>query len=268
MGSFNRNLDRNAFAEDFPEPCPDGGGVYSTKRINLRDSMIGHIPSLDALPESDDEPDTEVAMDIVEFAWRHISQASETVRHSNFGHYHLAFNRIKGRDEWREEINLILQRHGVRLELNENGMVTRLGPLSAQTLIERPLTPSGDDTLDQLLAVAIGKFQDRRWEIRRESLEQLWDALERVKTVLDADKRTGVQALIERMATSEEDQRIIEPEFHALTEIGNRYQIRHHETDRQAVPESMVDYLFTRSFALIDLAVRALGGNETEVDIL
>jgi hypothetical protein len=34
--------------------------------------------------------------------------------------------------------------------------------------------------------------------VRIKTVEPLWDAFERMKTILDPDKKTGVQALLER----------------------------------------------------------------------
>ena len=44
-----------------------------------------------------------------------------------------------------------------------------------------------------------------------------------------------------------------------LTEIGNKFQIRHFEADKQPITDlAHVDYLFFRMFALIDLFVKKL----------
>lgn len=258
VAAFSRGFDRNLFAEDFPMQCPDGAGIYGTSEVNMAHSIAGQIPDLEGFPVANDCPGTDVAMDLVEFAWQHASSPKVKGRHSYFNHDHLGFDRGKGRSEWRDEVNLILRRHGVRLEITDVGRVERIGSLPAQTLLETPMPPSGDEKLDTLLSTAIGKYQDRRIQTRREALEQLWDALERVKTVLDVDKKRGVAALIQRMASSDELRDLINEEFRNLTDIGNTFEIRHHETDKHQVPEAMVDYLFVRALALIDLAVRAI----------
>lgn len=44
-----------------------------------------------------------------------------------------------------------------------------------------------------------------------------------------------------------------------LTEIGNKFQIRHFETDKQTITDnSHVDYLFFRMFSLIDLCIKKI----------
>jgi hypothetical protein len=42
---------------------------------------------------------------------------------------------------------------------------------------------TGDQTLDQLLETAREKFLNRSLDLRKEGLENLWDAWERLKTV-------------------------------------------------------------------------------------
>jgi hypothetical protein len=51
---------------------------------------------------------------------------------------------------------------------------------------------------------------------------------------------------------------LIEAEMKKLTEIGNGFHIRHHETTRHPVPEELVDYLFVRMYALLRLLIGGL----------
>jgi hypothetical protein len=53
---------------------------------------------------------------------------------------------------------------------------------------------------------------------------------------------------------------LLEDEATALTQIGNRYMIRHTETDKIPVTESAhVDYLFQRMFAMLMLLLKSSG---------
>lgn len=48
-------------------------------------------------------------------------------------------------------------------------------------------------------------------------------------------------------------------EFKALTEIGNSFTIRHHETNKIEIPDlNYYDYFFNRCLSLIALAVEYL----------
>ena len=46
-----------------------------------------------------------------------------------------------------------------------------------------------------------------------------------------------------------------------LTDIGNSFHIRHHETTKHPVPEELVDYLFVRMYALLRLLVAGLAAD-------
>ncbi len=58
---------------------------------------------------------------------------------------------------------------------------------------------TGDDVLDALLEAARHKFLNRSLDVRRESLEKLWDAWERLKTVeTGKDKKVSAKALLDK----------------------------------------------------------------------
>ena len=97
--------------------------------------------------------------------------------------------------------------------------------------------------------------------MRREALEKLWDAWERLKPVEPAkDKKASVKALLDRVTTEAVFRERLETEAVQLTEIGNKFMIRHTETDKIPVVNSaQVDYLFHRMFAMIRLVLKATG---------
>ncbi|MCT1171447.1 hypothetical protein P7H71_07355 [Lactococcus lactis] len=48
-------------------------------------------------------------------------------------------------------------------------------------------------------------------------------------------------------------------EFRALTDIGNKFRIRHHETNKVDIADiRYCDYLFNRCLSLINLAIQYL----------
>jgi hypothetical protein len=97
--------------------------------------------------------------------------------------------------------------------------------------------------------------------VRKESLEKLWDAWERLKTVEPGkDKRASAGALINKASSEPAFRDRLDREARELTEIGNAFMIRHTETDKVPIAESKhIDYLFHRLFALIRLLVRTSG---------
>ena len=89
--------------------------------------------------------------------------------------------------------------------------------------------------------------------MRREGLEKLWDAFERLKTVTTGkEKKAQVTALIESAYTDADARTRFNTEFGELTSIGNTYNIRHFETNKLPIPDdSFVDWLFPRCYSAI-----------------
>ena len=97
--------------------------------------------------------------------------------------------------------------------------------------------------------------------IRRESLEKLWDAWERLKTLEPGrDKRESAGRLLDKAAGEPTLRAKIEEEAIALTNIGNTFMIRHTETDKIPITDSAhIDYLFHRMFSMIRLLLKTSG---------
>jgi hypothetical protein len=120
---------------------------------------------------------------------------------------------------------------------------------------------TGDARLDELLIAAKSKFLDPDPNVRRESLEKLWDAWERLKTIEPGkDKKAKVAALLNRTATGPEFRQVLEEDANDLTRIGNNFEIRHSETSMTPINDAeQVDYFFHRMFAMVWLALDATG---------
>ncbi|MGH9516487.1 MAG: hypothetical protein ACRD3P_12520 [Terriglobales bacterium] len=120
---------------------------------------------------------------------------------------------------------------------------------------------TGDTTLDGLLEAAQSKFLSDRPDLRREALEKLWDAWERLKTLEPAkDKKDSTRILLDRVTTEPNLRGTIENEAKELTLIGNSYMIRHTEIGKAQISSlDHVDYLFHRMFSLVRLILRSTG---------
>lgn len=91
--------------------------------------------------------------------------------------------------------------------------------------------------------------------------EKVWDAFERIKTYFNPyDKKNSANKLIDMMSMeNDECKNLLQEEFKTLTEIGNQYKIRHHETNKIAITNSVhYDYLFHRCISVLRLAVTAI----------
>lgn len=124
-------------------------------------------------------------------------------------------------------------------------------------LIRQSIPSTGDDQADELLEEACTKFRDENPVLRKEALERLWDAWERLKTICDPNnKKRSAELLISMAGHDATFEHLLSEEAFALNRIGNEFQIRHYETGKIPVSESsQVDYFFHRCFAMIWLLV-------------
>jgi hypothetical protein len=65
------------------------------------------------------------------------------------------------------------------------------------------------------------------------------------------EKEQQAETLIAAAASSLAEQELLREEMLALSGIGNRFQIRHHETDTASIGEAGSAYLFARMYALL-----------------
>lgn len=88
------------------------------------------------------------------------------------------------------------------------------------------------------------------------ALEKIWDCFERLKTIY-GDKKESLNKLINIVShDSDEIKNRLEQEFKALTEIGNRFQIRHFETYTEKLPtDNFREYLYFRVLGLISYCI-------------
>jgi hypothetical protein len=198
--------------------------------------------------------------DLTEFTYEFAAEPTELGIHSYWGHTHYSYDRDAGRQRFQEDVNRIFERNGIAFELRD-GEVVRIGPVELHESLAEARFNTGDSTLDGLLESARQKFLNRSLDVRRESLEKLWDAWERLKTIEPGgDKKTQAIALLNKSIPEPHFRDRIEREARELTEIGNAFMIRHTETDKIPIADSaQVDYLFQRMFSLIRLLLKASG---------
>ena len=77
-----------------------------------------------------------------------------------------------------------------------------------------------------------------------------------MKTISNPDKKKGIEELISNISSDLTVRSDINDEADKLSKIGNKYRIRHHETDKIEIEDTyMIDYLFVRMLSLINLLV-------------
>ena len=245
----------------FPDKCGDGYAYAGTDFDKLRRTMEGYgllwpRSYLDAnLVSSDGQ-----IFDVVEFAYEHIAEAKDPSYHSYMSHSHYSYDQEAGRAKFEQDVNRIFERNGIAFEL-KHGEVIRVTPTGLQEALAQTVFHTGDNALDEMLEAARRKFLNRSLDIRREALEKLWDAWERLKTIEPGkDKKAQATALLAKGSKEPNFLARLDKEAMELTEIGNKFMIRHTETDKTPIGESAhVDYLFHRMFSLIRMLLKASG---------
>ena len=258
---IGRLMRDGSFAEVFPEHCFENPVPVDCDGKAMSEALRAEVPEF-SWPVEGQLPKTLPMLDAVEFYARHVSRVAERVWHSYGRHDHFVrFDRMAGFRDYADTVNRLFRRNRHPYELGDNQRVRRTVPEVLDVVLETELR-TGDGELDKLISSAIERFRNPDLDVRKEALEKLWDAWERLKTLLNPDKKTGVKELLETIPGAELRERI-DSEASALTRIGNDFLIRHSETDRIPIEtDAEVDYLFHRLYALIRFLVMGLARNE------
>jgi AbiJ-like protein len=267
-------INSGAFGLRFPDRCPDGQAICGCDADALAAAVIAEMPGL-AWPlettriEEDGflsqrepcAPDTLLILDFIEFVYASVAKPTPGKHHDFFSHHHLTFDQQSGQEEFRATVNRIFSRNGVAFEMLSTGRIVRVLPPVLGEDLKRTLFRTGDRTLDNMLDECLAKFSEREPLVRREALERLWDAWERLKSLADpGDKKRSIKILLDTAASEPLLRLRLEEEAKELTSIGNSHLIRHSEANQVPVIDvDQVDYLFHRLFAMIQLLLRKKG---------
>ncbi len=279
--TIERYIKNGFFSEAFPENCMDNPhAVVGTSIESMGLILESEIPELIVTErinigweEGEDiqyrktgwplransMPPTLVILDLIEFCHKYISEPTKRQSHSYYAHEHLSnFDKESGQSSFRDNINIIFSRNGISYELKQDGCIKRLTPPVLRETLREVTFKTGDEVLDRLLENARSKFFSPDPETRKDSLDKLWDAWERLKTTqIPGKKNLSTTVLIEKASSEPEFRARLQKEAKALTDIGNDFHIRHSEVGKIQI-DSMehVDYLFHRLFAMIYLLLR------------
>jgi len=256
-------LDDGSFGLRFPLACPDSAAnAYGSDRSTFATMLEAEVPWITWPLSADVIPDTPVVLDLLEFCAAAVGLPIAGSYHGFFQHHHLSWDREAGLTQFVTDVNRLLARNGVAFELTPSGNARRLLPLHlGQTLVHANFA-TGDSLADGLLEAARSRFLAPKVEDRRDGLEKLWDAFERIKTLEPgADKKVSADALLDRAAVPGTKLRqALANEVAELTRIGNTHRIRHSETSQEPLETTaQVDYLFGRLFAFMHLVLSASG---------
>jgi hypothetical protein len=162
-------------------------------------------------------------------------------------------------------INAIFQRNQLPFYLSNNGFIEHNGNHEVlDSEAAKNILSIKEPGLRELLNRAIALHKRLDLESKRSAMEAMWDALERLKThYVNLGKKNSSQKIINDIAGEEKAfVDLFNNEFKALTDIGNAFQIRHHETDKIPITDIRhIDYFFNRCLSLVALAIQYLSNN-------
>lgn len=255
-------INNGSFGLRFPEQCPDGDGPCGCDEQAFSHMLRAEVPLIKWPISPNEVPATPVILDLLEFCARAVGEPIEKDYHSFFRHHHLSWDRNIGLANFVAEVNFLFRRNSIAYELTEAGQARRVLPQSISNTIGTALFDTGDAESDRLLEAARQRFLSPKPDDRRDALEKLWDAFERLKTLEPGrDKRAQADALLDRVAAPDSTFReMLGREALELTKIGNSFGIRHSETTQEMLNSlDQVDYFFIRMFAFIRLILKGTG---------
>ena len=247
--------------------CPDGAGPVGTDERAFALALRAEVPEIEwPLRTSEQKfyeevpflPDALVVLDFVQFCYVHVAKPLQGGYHSFFQHHHLSFDIEAGKTDFREKVNRIFSRNGIVYELLEDGNIIRIAPPGLREELASAEFQTGDKILDQMMLETRRKFLNPDRAIRKEAVERLWDAWERLKSIDDpSDKKKSITQLLNNAAIEPKFRDLLEEEARKLTEIGNSFHIRHSEVTQIAIQNPLhLDYLFHRLFSMIILLLK------------
>ena len=262
------------FGRDFPEQCLDNQGCIGTDNDAFKKALQAEIPDLDwplVTEKSDDnsptcflnQPKTPYIpnfldiMDLIQFCFKHIAKPINGKFHEFYGHYHINnFDEQSGRDEFVDKINTIFYRNGLAYELKSSGEIKKILSLALEQMASTFKVPK-EIELNNLFISANEKIYSPNVMIRYEALKDLWDFWERMKSAHNPaqnKKKESVTTLLDNSSKEIEFRSLLESEAIYLTEIGNKYFIRHSEMSQIKIQDSdHIEYLYQRMFSMLHL---------------
>ena len=99
---------------------------------------------------------------------------------------------------------------------------------------------------------------------KKEAINNLYDAFERVKNYYDNNKKTSISMLCDRISKStgiETD--IFHERFSSLTAFCNNYNIRHHDKKVRILETISYDYIYHEILNLLNLIIKVIKDHET-----
>ena len=189
--------------------------------------------------------------------------------------YEIIFPNLKDiLNETEEKIAKLDEEFDFRPELKrvKNALLTQLFVNELEDVVNEDITNDAkilldsnnlvtfDSKLDELIQesmIYIRKSDEKQKQI---GLEKIWDAFERMKTFYSNNKKVSViKILKEASQKSDNIYNLLEKESTELTKIGNEFQIRHFEYDKEPINSVITkEYLYFRILAFLSLCMNII----------
>ena len=246
---INDMMKNNLFTKDFPESCPDNELPCGCNMEEMKKVFFGEI-GLDydeTIHNNEEKP----IIRLIQFLHNHSAEPTVTRYHSFFSHTDIMeFSIETGQEKFTNEINSLFKKLNVPFQLS-SGKVIKMGNEIFEKVIDPNIFNTGDELTDKMLKESITFFKESDRNNRSIALEKLWDSWERIKTLEDNDKKIGIEKLLKASIADEDLRKEIAEDAKILTNIGNRFQIRHFEKGKIKLNDEDVDYLYYRLFNLL-----------------
>jgi hypothetical protein len=218
---YQRYSEEGYFQEAFGYLCVDAGNVSGTLGNDIEAYLILALRKSDIWPIEEkivnySEHDL---FDIIELLYDLVSKPnkSESSYHewNGCGWHHTSFDQQMGRQEFRREVNNLLQDYQEGYELSESGEILILADPGLDELLQAPLPEYDSDNVNARIEAAILKFRRYRssMEDRRDAIRDLADVLEFL--------RPKIKAVLSSKDESD------------LFNIANNFAIRHHNSEQK-----------------------------------
>jgi hypothetical protein len=193
-------MNNGSLAERFPLNCLDAPIPIGSDEASIKLVFQAEFPVIKWPLNSSNLPDTLSVLDMVEFFYRDISKPTRKEYHPFYKHNHLLlFDQDSGKQQYLKDVNRLFRRNRLAFELQGDGKMVRLEPVVLREALASAVFQSEDQELNRLLKLAREKFRDPDVNIRREAVEKLWGAWERLKTLEPGpDKKKQIEALLAR----------------------------------------------------------------------
>jgi hypothetical protein len=258
---INKRVDDGSFGYGFPVHCQDGLNPVGTNERDLATALQAEVEVMWPLRLDEMPADQLAIFDMLEYLCEVVGKPNRGFHHSYFQHYHLIYDQEAGRAEFADAVNRVFARNEIAFELHADGLVRRLLPEHLGGFLGSLVFHTGDAETDRLLDYARNMITLPSLDRRRDGLEKLWDAFERMKTLEPGtDKRAQAEAMLDRVTSGPIFREQLTTEAKALTDAGNKLRIRHSEINQEFLQTAdQVDYLYFRMFSFLRLMLRASG---------